>query len=79
VLMDVTLPGIGGFDAARRIRGLAGATGATPIIGISGRSEAGGEEAARAAGMNFYLRKPISPSALSEALAAITVQVSQHG
>jgi hypothetical protein len=29
--------------------------------------------------MNFYLRKPISPSALSEALAAITVQVSQHG
>ncbi len=71
VLMDVTLPGIGGLDAARRIRALAGATGATPIIGISGRSETGDETAARAAGMNVYLRKPISPSALSEAIAAV--------
>ena len=71
VLMDVTLPGIGGLDAARRIRALAGATAATPIIGISGRSETGDEAAARAAGMNFYLRKPISPSALSEAIAAV--------
>jgi CheY-like chemotaxis protein len=71
VLMDVTLPGIGGLDAARRIRALAGATGATPIIGISGRSETGDEAGARAAGMNFYLRKPISPSALSEAIAAV--------
>jgi len=71
VLMDVTLPGIGGLDTARRIRALPGAVSATPIIGISGRSEPGDEAAARAAGMNTYLRKPISPSALSEALAEI--------
>ena len=71
VLMDVTLPGIGGLDAARRIRALPGAAGATPIIGISGRSDTGDEAAARAAGMNFYLLKPISPSALSEAIAAV--------
>ena len=70
VLMDVTLPGIDGLEATRRIRSLSGAAGATPIIGISGRSETGDEEAARAAGMNSYLRKPISPSALGEALAA---------
>lgn len=71
VLMDVTLPGIGGLGASRRIRALPGAAGATPIIGISGRSERGDEAAARAAGMNFYLRKPISPSALSEAIATV--------
>jgi len=71
VLMDVTLPGMDGIEATRRIRGLAGAGAATPIIGISGRSETAGEQAARAAGMNYYLRKPISPSALSEALAAV--------
>jgi len=70
VLMDVTLPGIDGLEATRRIRALAGAAGRTPIIGVSGRMEAGGEEAALAAGMDFYLRKPLSPSALSEALAA---------
>ncbi len=74
VLMDVTLPGIGGLDAARRIRALAGEIGATPIIGISGRSETGDEVAAHAAGMNFYLRKPISPSALNEAIAAVVRQ-----
>ena len=31
----------------------------------------GDEEAARAAGMDSYLRKPISPSALSEAVGAV--------
>ena len=71
VLMDVTLPGIDGLEATRRIRALKGVTGTTPIIGISGRSEAGDEDAARAAGMNSYLRKPLSPSTLSEALAAV--------
>ena len=71
MLMDVTLSGIDGLEATRRIRALAGAAGRTPIIGISGRSEAGDEEAARAAGMDFYLRKPVSPSALSQAIAAV--------
>jgi two-component system, sensor histidine kinase len=69
VLMDVTLPGIDGIEATRRIRALPGDAGRTPIIGISGRTEIGDEEAARAAGMNSYLRKPVSPSALSEAIA----------
>jgi CheY-like chemotaxis protein/nitrogen-specific signal transduction histidine kinase len=71
VLMDVKLPGADGLEAARRIRALAGAGSQTPIIGISGRSEAGDEAAARSAGMNSYLRKPISPSALAEAIAAV--------
>ena len=74
VLMDVTLPGIDGLDATRRIRALAGAAGRTPVIGISGRTEAGDEDAAHAAGMDAYLRKPLSPSTLSEALAAVVPQ-----
>jgi CheY-like chemotaxis protein len=50
---------------------LSGAVRAMPIIGISGRAEAGDAEAARLAGMNFYLRKPVSPSALNEAIAVV--------
>jgi len=71
VLMDVTLPGIDGLETTRRIRALPGAAGATPIIGVSGRTTSGDEEAAGRAGMNFYLRKPLSPSGLSKALAAV--------
>ena len=71
VLMDVALPGIDGLEAARRIRALPSAAGRTPVVGISGASDASDEEAARAAGMDFYLRKPVSPSAVSEAIAAV--------
>jgi len=71
VLMDVTLPGIDGLEATRRIRALADALSRTPIIGISGRTDTGDEAAARAAGMDSYLRKPVSPSALSEAISAV--------
>ena len=71
VLMDVTLPGIDGLEATRRIRALDDAAGRTPIVGISGRTENGDEQTARAAGMDSYLRKPVSPSALSEAIAAV--------
>ncbi len=72
VLMDIMLAGIDGIEAARCIRVLPGLAGRIPIIGISGRTEAGNEAAARAAGMNFYFSKPISPSKLSEALASVT-------
>src|ERR1700728_3904283 len=72
VLMDVTLSGIDGLTAAQHIRALAGAAGRTPIIGISGRSEAGDDKAARWAAMDFYLRKPVSPSTLGAAIAAVT-------
>jgi two-component system, sensor histidine kinase len=76
VLMDVTLPGIDGLETARRIRALASPAGRTPMVGISGRSEGGDEAAARAAGMDAYLRKPISPSALAEALAAVLAEAA---
>jgi two-component system, sensor histidine kinase len=69
LLMDITLPGLNGVEATRRIRALPGKAGQVPIIGISGHSDAADEVTARAAGMNFYFVKPVSPAKLAQALA----------
>ena len=68
VVMDITLAGLDGFEATRRIRALPGKAGQVEVIGISGRTESGDEAAARAAGMNFYFTKPVSPGRLAQAL-----------
>src|SRR5262245_5202999 len=68
VLMDVTLPDIDGFEATRRIRALPRPAGMLRIIGISGRANAADEATGRAAGMDAYLAKPLSPSALAAVL-----------
>jgi CheY-like chemotaxis protein len=73
VLMDVILRGLDGIAAARRIRSLPGSSARVPIIGVSGRSESGEEARARAAGMDAYLVKPVSPSALAQVLAPLHV------
>lgn len=72
VLMDVVLAGFDGFEATRRIRALPGKAAQVPVIGISGRTEAGDAAAARAAGMNFYFTKPVSPGRLAQALATLS-------
>ncbi|MGE0565507.1 MAG: ATP-binding protein [Pseudolabrys sp.] len=71
VLMDVTLPILDGIAATRRIRTLPGSPGRIPVIGISGKSDASDESAARAAGMSDYLVKPVSPRRLAEVLKAL--------
>lgn len=72
VLMDVTLPGVDGLEATRRIRALSDPACRVAIIGISGRANAAEEAASRAAGMNGYLAKPISPAALMRLLVAVS-------
>jgi two-component system, sensor histidine kinase len=71
VLIDITLAGMDGFEATRRIRALPGAASTMPVIGISGRTGTSDASAAIAAGMNAYLTKPVSPRVLADTLASV--------
>jgi two-component system, sensor histidine kinase len=70
VLMDMVLPDIGGIEAIRQIRALPAPAGRIAIIGVSGRGD--DEAAARAAGADAFLVKPVSPRALATALLEAT-------
>ncbi|MFZ6654499.1 response regulator [Undibacterium sp. TJN19] len=73
VLMDLQMPVMDGLEAARAIRALAGNPGgerfaSVPIIAITALAMAHDAEKSRAAGMNDYVTKPISPDRLMAVL-----------
>jgi CheY-like chemotaxis protein/PAS domain-containing protein len=65
VLMDITLPGFNGFEAARLIRQVeAGTTDRTAIIGVLTQAIDLDRDACFAAGMDDVILKPVSPDML---------------
>ncbi|MBI4275352.1 MAG: response regulator [Rhizobiales bacterium] len=69
VFMDIALPDLDGIEVTRRIRALPAPFGRIPIVGVSARS--GEDEAARKAGMNAFLMKPVSPALLRDTIEAV--------
>jgi PAS domain S-box-containing protein len=65
VLMDTSLPGLNGFDAARLIRDMEqGSDAQTPIIGVLTQAFELDRNQCMAAGMNGVILKPVSPDIL---------------
>lgn len=73
ILMDVRMPGLGGVEAARRIRALPAAAD-IPIIGLSAGASSEDRQRCLAAGMNEFLCKPISQEQLRQVLLRWTSQ-----
>ena len=63
ILIDLNMQGPGGAPAAQRLRGIAQMDG-VPVVACAGPDSQAYRDAARAAGADAYLTKPVNPTVL---------------
>lgn len=71
ILLDLDLPGLNGFEIARMVRKREAAGRHVPIIAVTARSAADDEQRVRLAGMDGFLRKPLSGRELNKMLTEV--------
>ncbi len=71
ILLDVEMPGMNGFDAARAIRASTLACRSAPILMLTAHSAQGVVEEAKRAGVNGFLTKPFDMATLQASLLAL--------
>jgi two-component system, sensor histidine kinase and response regulator len=89
ILMDCRMPGMDGYEAARRIRTIAGDAGKVPIIALTASAFKEDRMKAEQAGMNDFIAKPfqddellakcVSWSSSSREVPAVTVAEDVNG
>jgi CheY-like chemotaxis protein len=70
-LIDIGLPGIDGYEVARRIR--ASGSPRPLLIALTGYGQPEDRKRATEAGFNSLLVKPVDPSALTDLLATLEI------
>ena len=75
VLMDMSLPGLDGWEATRRLKATAG-TRAIPVIALTAHAMAGDREKALAAGCDDFDTKPIELERLLAKMEALLARTS---
>ena len=76
IFMDIGMPKLNGYDAARRIREAPWGTGIT-LVAISGWGQDSDREKSRAAGFDAHLVKPVEFSALDQILSQVAQRVQR--
>lgn len=77
VLVDINMPGMSGPETAQAIRLSGEPWAGVPIIALTAHAEAGSVQAARIAGMNGYLVKPVDLTLLCQTLQPLLEPGSQ--
>ena len=70
ILMDVSLPGIDGWEATRRLKASPN-TSATPVIALTAHAMASDRDAAFAAGCDDFDTKPVDLARLLSKIVAL--------
>jgi CheY-like chemotaxis protein len=68
MLLDIGLPGMDGYEVARRVRALDGGADVR-LIALTGYGQSDDRQRALAAGFDEHLVKPVEPDKLAQALA----------
>jgi len=68
VLLDIGLPGIDGYEVARRLRAMKPHQ-AIKIVAVTGWGQEADKQKSRAAGIDVHLVKPVDAAELRSALA----------
>jgi hypothetical protein len=68
VLLDIGLPGMDGYELARRIRELP-ELGGVQLIAVTGHGQEADRQAATAAGFHSFITKPVDPEELARLLS----------
>jgi PAS domain S-box-containing protein len=75
VLLDIGLPGMDGYEVARRLRAQQ-RVGSMRVVAITGYGQESDRERTRAAGFDEHLVKPVDPAALHEVLGEVASEQS---
>ncbi len=77
ILLDIGLPGMNGYDVARRLRGQA-ETSAAQLIAMTGYGQEEDRERSKEAGFDFHLVKPVEPETLQQLLNSMPAAAAPH-
>jgi two-component system chemotaxis response regulator CheY len=72
LIVDVNMPQMDGLSFVRALRGQAMAVAAAPVLMTSTEQQESDRLAARDAGANFYLAKPVAPDMLVHVVRLMT-------
>jgi two-component system CheB/CheR fusion protein len=70
VLLDIGIPGLSGYDIARRLRENPETKNAT-LVAITGWGQPEDQQRSREAGFDYHLLKPIKPETLQQLVASV--------